>query len=103
MGLRAVPLRAMGLRKRRLGMGACPAASSSLFSQRGLCEPGLRASAGGVGWRRRRGRRLVPSGSARGVRAVVSGEPELRDERERFEHDGEYDGGEQLLHDGGRE
>lgn len=44
---------------------------------------------------------MVPAGTARSVRAFVSREPQLREQRERIEHHGEHDRREQLLqHDG---
>jgi hypothetical protein len=78
LGLRAVPLRPLGLSPQRLVLGA-----------RHLRRPaGLRAGAGGLGWRsarrrldhgrRRRDSGLVPARAARGLRAELPCQPALR-------------------------
>ena len=92
MGICAIPLRSLGKLSGRVGLGAGAAADGG----RGVHASRVRTCIGGLGGRRS-DCGVVRIGTAGSICAVVSGEPELREQCERVEHDREYHGGEQLL------
>ena len=93
LGLRALPLRTLGLCRKPLVLGA-----GAGCGQAGVC-----AGAGGFcrrSWnfdRRRPGRGLVPAGSWRSVHALLSGQPRVRGAGQRDQHRGERHSSDQRL------
>ena len=103
LGLRRFPLRPLDEHSRRMGLGTRSRSDPRLLRTGTGRVRGRRQLPAVDFQRQRRRRRVVPARAARGVPAVLCGEPRLLRERQSQQHDRQHDRHQQLLQQHQRE